>query len=369
MHSRFRQALLIVGLWTVFGLYSAVETHFRSSFAPNPWTWRSALISELTYAYGCAALTPLVLWFARRFPLERKPYWRSILTHIGGMLLFGTLAKLSWDIVGGMNNYTRGQFSFIKMVRSIDYGMDMGVLLYWVIVFMSYAAAYYKRYEDSLVNSAKLETQLVQAQLHALKMQLHPHFLFNALHTISSLVHEDPEAAEQTIARLSDLLRLSLDKSSLLEVKLAEELHFLDLYLEIERTRFEERLKVSFQIAPEAEAAIVPTLILQPLVENSVRHGIANRISGGHITVTAARQKDMLLLKVTDNGSGLPPGRVGTTKEGVGLATTRARLERLYGSAYNLVLCNLPEGGVEVRILMPFATQSREEEILVNGTR
>ncbi|HWE05666.1 MAG TPA: histidine kinase, partial [Rhizomicrobium sp.] len=194
------------------------------------------------------------------------------------------------------------------------------------------------------------------AQLQALKIQLHPHFLFNTLHSITALVHEDPEMAERTIARLSELLRLFLANSAIHEIPLSEELRILDLYLEIERARFEDRLRVMYDVPSNLRDAMVPNLILQPLVENSIRHGVGRRSEPGWIAVAVERYADTLIVRVTDNGAGFkedPP-----VHTGMGLSITRGRLESLYGSHQSLVLRNLPAGGVEARITMPFHVQT-----------
>ena len=230
-----------------------------------------------------------------------------------------------------------GSFTFTKMLRSVFYYSDMGSVLYVSIVLMHNAMDYYHRYQESMVNSARLQAELARAQVQSLRMQLHPHFLFNTLNSISALVQEDPEAAETMIARLSDLLRMALENPAAQEVPLSQELKFVNLYLEIERTRFEDRLQVEFDIDSDALDALVPYMVLQPLVENAIRHGIANRTASGLIQISAKRHGRDLFLKVADNGSGVPASRLLSLKEGVGLTATRGRLERLYGSSQ---VCN-----------------------------
>jgi LytS/YehU family sensor histidine kinase len=194
---------------------------------------------------------------------------------------------------------------------------------------------------------------------------LHPHFLFNTLHTITALVHEDPERAEHTIARLSELLRLFLATSSIQEVSLREELRILDLYLEIERTRFEDRLSVHFDVPHELRDAMVPNLVLQPLVENAIRHGVGRKSGVGWISIAAEKYGETLVLRVTDNGEGLQQVDGRRPESGKGLAITRGRLESLYGSGQSLVLRSLPTGGAEARIAMPlrkYVEDPRAEE-------
>ncbi|PYS93543.1 MAG: hypothetical protein DMF64_04900 [Acidobacteria bacterium] len=211
---------------------------------------------------------------------------------------------------------------------------------------------------------SRLEAELAQAQLRALKMQLQPHFLFNTLHSISTLLDEDVEAADEMIARLGDFLRLTLDNSGAQEVTLQKELEFLRSYLEIERVRFQDRLTVLLEIAPDTLAARVPNLILQPLVENAIQHGIMARTGAGRIEIRASRSDGLLRLQVKDNG----PGLSGDThaqaphKRGLGFALTRERLECLYATRQRLALADAPEGGLEITLEIPFVTASVERD-------
>jgi LytS/YehU family sensor histidine kinase len=194
--------------------------------------------------------------------------------------------------------------------------------------------------------------------LQALKMQLHPHFLFNTLHSISALIPRDPEAADAMLGQLSDLLRLTLDRIGTQEVPLKEELDFVQKYVEIERARFGERLQVEFDIAPETLDALVPNMLLQPLVENAIRHGIARKVDGGRVDVVARREDDELGLVVRDTGAGLAEDAPGLTK-GVGLANTRSRLEHMFGARHSIDFSEPPGGGVAVKIVIPFASDPR----------
>jgi LytS/YehU family sensor histidine kinase len=249
-------------------------------------------------------------------------------------------------------------FTWPKLFRSVEMTFDTATLLYVVVVGVEHAFVYYQRYQIGLTRASQLQTQLVQAQLQALKMQLHPHFLFNTLHSITALVHEDPEMAERTIARLSELLRLFLANSSIHEVPLSEEIRILDLYLEIERARFEDRLQVIYDVPTALRDAMVPNLVLQPLVENSIRHGVGRRSEPGWVAIAVESYADTLVLRVTDNGAGFKDDEQNPVHQGMGLGITRGRLESLYGPHQSLVLRNLPAGGVEARITMPFRRQA-----------
>jgi two-component system, LytTR family, sensor kinase len=345
---------MILGFWLLFGTFSGFLTYYQSSSYPKHYSLEKALYLELSFALISAAFGPLILLLAHRFRIERRIWVRNLAIHIAAAFLISIVEKLLWDVLAlPPDSYLHKTFTYAKLLKSASGSLDTGLIVYFLILLLDYAIDYHQRYQTGLIEAAQLQTQLVQAQLQALKMQLHPHFLFNTLHTISALVQEDPEGAERMIARLSDLLRLSLESTGLQEVPLRQELEFLHLYLEIERTRFEDRLAVRFEIEDEVMDARVPSLVLQPIVENAIRHGLLNRTSDGQISIHAARQGNNLSLMVKDNGCGLPPDAM-YRRSGLGLATTRGRLERLYGNNQSLILRNVKSGGVEARIQIPF---------------
>jgi sensor histidine kinase YesM len=222
---------------------------------------------------------------------------------------------------------------------------------------------YFLRYKDRQTEVARLETQLARAKLEALKIPLRPHFFFNTLHAVSTLIQCDAKGANTMINRLSDLLRFSLENLDRQEVPMEQEIEFLNRYLDIERIRFGDQLSVEVEIDDEVRSAFVPTLILQPIVENAVNHGMDPSGSDGRIRLIARRNNDMLCIDVCDNG----PGRaeeIAPEEGGIGLKNTRARLEQLYGSRGGLTLSSSPEGGLKVRIALPFHTR-----IEYNGAR
>jgi two-component system, LytTR family, sensor kinase len=227
-----------------------------------------------------------------------------------------------------------------------------GAFTYAAVLGVATTLAYHRRFRERELRTAQLEAQLALAQVQALKMQVHPHFLFNTLHAITVLIREDPAAATRVVTRLGDLLRLTLSRATTAQVSFRRELDILTLYLEIERTRFHDRLEISYDVEPATLGALVPDLILQPLVENAIRHGVSPNAGTGRIAVTSRREGDWLVLEIRDNGMGLPDG--GALREGIGLTTTKARLERLYGTRHELVLANLTEGGCVARIRIPF---------------
>jgi two-component sensor histidine kinase len=228
---------------------------------------------------------------------------------------------------------------------------------FWAFWGIAQALRFYQRSKDRERHEAELESRLVQARLQALRMQLNPHFLFNTLNSIASLVYEEPQAADEMIGSLSELLRLALDDSTGQEITLREELNFLDKYLLIEQARFGERLRIEKEIEPEALDATVPILILQPLVENAVKHGIETQLAPGVVRVVAKKSGDKLLLQVADNGRGAEAASDGKLKEGVGLSNTRSRLRELYGEGGSLIIRAGETGGFLAEIQIPWRTK------------
>jgi LytS/YehU family sensor histidine kinase len=229
----------------------------------------------------------------------------------------------------------------------------INLLTYWAILGIGYGRQYYRKYRDREIEAAQLEAQLTQAQLQALKMQLHPHFLFNTFNTISSLMHRNVDDADRVLARLGDLLRYSLHNVGVQEVALREELEFLQRYLEIEQTRFEDRLRVRISVDPDALDCKVPNLILQPLVENAVRYAVATQSSGASVEIAAHLVDGKLRMSVADDGPGLPADFNATVDEGIGLRTSRERLQQLYGDRHDFVLRNKSPRGLEVSVTIP----------------
>jgi LytS/YehU family sensor histidine kinase len=231
----------------------------------------------------------------------------------------------------------------------------INVMFYWGIVIVDHAIDYYRKYQERELRASQLEAQLVASELQVLKLQLHPHFLFNTLNTISALIHESPEEADEMISQLGDLLRVTLETVHVHEVPLTQELDFLKHYLAIEQTRFQDRLRITMSIEPETLDAMVPNLILQPLVENSIRHGIALRPEARSIEIKSWQDNGTLRLRVADDGPGLSSDKL-LLKEGVGLTTTRQRLSSLYGTKHDFSLQNSPRGGLVVELTIPFKT-------------
>jgi LytS/YehU family sensor histidine kinase len=237
--------------------------------------------------------------------------------------------------------------------------MDWEMMTYWAIIGLAFAVTYYREAQDRTVAAAKLETKLVETQLQTLQSQLHPHFLFNTLHAISALMHSNVDQADRMLSRLAALLRMTLDNVGQQEVTLKEELDFLERYLEIEQTRFRDRLTVKFDVAPEALDALVPWMVLQPLVENSIKHGISPKPGPGTIEVTARGENGRLVIEVRDDGLGLSQDALTALQSGIGLSTTRARLHHLFGRDYQFEFHRRTSvKGVMVKVVIPWRTEA-----------
>jgi sensor histidine kinase YesM len=344
---RWARWVLVFGVWTLLGALSAVRILVSYAYSGNTVSWRRALVIALADWYVWALLAPAIAWLARRFAIERRSWVRSLIIHLPASLFFSILKMvIEFRLLGWLDPASARRYPVLQFPSTL--------FTYYAILGAIYAFDYYRKYRAHELKASHLEAQLARAQLQALKMQLHPHFLFNTLHAISSLMRRDVEAAERMITRLSDLLRLTLENAGAQETPLRQELEFLERYLEIEQTRFRDRLQVKMEIEPETLDARVPNLILQPLVENAVRHGIAPRAAPGLIEISARRNENRLKLQVSDNGAGMPADKREQVKEGVGLANTRARLEQLYGADYRFELNNQDEGGLVVSLTIPF---------------
>jgi sensor histidine kinase YesM len=350
---------LFVGFWTIIGLSFASQFYLSSAlFGFYTVTWGQAIGITLGDWYVWAVLSLGIIWFARWFPLQRRNWPRLVVIHTAASLVACLLYVLIRAGVGQLQNPLVGMTTtFASTVeRLLLKNTFLNLLIYWIIVGVSLAFDYYRKFRDRELRAAALERRLAEARLMALQMQLNPHFLFNTLHTISALMHIDVEKADRMVARLSELLRLALENTETHVVPLRDELDFLRRYLEIEQTRFGDRLEVLIDVPPDTLDAHVPNLVLQPLVENAIRHGIEPHRRPGRIELRARREGSHLRLEVRDNGAGLPDGS--PQRLGVGLANTRARLEHLYGSAQSLAFDTHPEGGLRVRVTLPLRLPS-----------
>jgi two-component system, LytTR family, sensor kinase len=316
----------------------------------------STVVLELIYSYLWLALTPLVVWWGRVFRIEGEKKLFTLTIHLVTSVLFLFVHSglfLLVSIPFGWHaeiTSTSTRYTFVILAFA-----PVNVVFYWGIVIVDHAIDYYRRYQERELRASQLETQLATAELQVLKMQLHPHFLFNTLNTISALIHESPAEADEMITQLGDLLRMTLETAGVQEVSLAQELDFLKHYLTIEQTRFQDRLMVTMSIEPETLDAMVPSLIMQPLVENAIRHGIVLRPEARLLEIKSWLTHGRLCLRVADDGPGLSNDKL-PLKEGVGLTNTRRRLQSLYGAEHDFSLQNSPLGGLVVELKIPFKT-------------
>ena len=355
-------ALIALAGWTLVALFFANRLYFSSQLTRQPISWPQALSWSFLDWYLWAGFSPLVFRASKRFPLGRGAPLRNVFVHLLFSLGFTVLHSAIYGaIVWNVQWVPAQEASLAGLVQGLFFGkFHFGVVTYWVLVVLRHTFEFYTRYREEELRVSRMETQLAQAQLHALRMQLQPHFLFNTLNAISTLMHRDVDAAERMLARLSDFLRLTLESGTVHEVSLRQELDFLRRYLDIEQTRFPDRLDVRVDVESSLLEARVPNLILQPLVENAIRHGVARSAAAGRIEICAHRQNGTLRLEVSDDGPGLPPGTNRPAREGVGLTNTRARLAQLYGPASRLELANRSEGGLHVTLTIPFRTTAEE---------
>jgi len=358
---------VIFGGWTLFGLFFSCQVYINFAYLGRPEPIGRVLPAWLICSYLWALLTPVVIHLAQRFPIEREVLVRRLAVH----LLFGSLfSSLQLGVYTFTFQILLGDPSkpvvlFQAFQRMLVAEFHFNLLLYFTVVGLYQSFDYYRRFREREkraaqleLEAAQLETQLTRAQLDALKMQLHPHFLFNTLNSISVLMQEDVVAANQMLLRLSELLRVALKNTESNEVTLRQELDFLRSYLEIEQTRFQDRLKINIEAPPETLDARVPNLILQPLVENAIRHAVAPRASETLVEIRSERQNGHLRLLVSDNGEGIVEKPA--ESNGIGLANTRARLEKLYGTQHEFKLLSAVGGGLEVSITIPFHTKDEE---------
>jgi LytS/YehU family sensor histidine kinase len=334
-----RRALIIAAGWTLCGLLLAAQAHVSSAMRGAPIGWLRPLAIWLAWAWIWALLTPAILRLTARYPFGRARALRSVLVHVAGsviaVLLNLALFALVAPLVGATSAAGSWSATFLRLLGS-TFLLDLPA--YWLLVIVA-----------ETTRLSRLETQFAEARLLALKAQLQPHFLFNALNTVSVLMREDADAADDVLVRLSGLLRKTLDSSAKHEVPLREELELVEAYLEIERVRFSNRFAYRIDVAGEALDVPVPPLILQPLVENAVRHGIARRIAAGRIEIAAARRNGRLQLTVRDDG----PGLAADARDGIGLSNTRARLQQQYGTRHTFSLASHRDGGTIVSLEIP----------------
>jgi signal transduction histidine kinase len=338
------------------GLSTALAAQYVRSTGEEPPLAKLAILNS-TFWYGWVVLSVPLIVLSRRLRLDRSPRF-AVPVHVGAVLLAavvhvglqtGAQVMVRWRSLADAKAAALPGFDWPRewlasfpreLVRLIDWELMAGA----AIVGIAHAFFYYRESQDRAIREAHLETSLVDARLQALRRQLHPHFLFNTLHAVSTLMHRDVNAANRMLVKLSDLLRLTLDSASRPEIPLGEEVAFLEKYLDIEQVRLGDRLDVRFDIDPETLDCLVPTLIMQPLAENAVKHGIVPHGRPGRVTVSSRRKRDMLVITVDDTGPGPSEKQIAVLSSGIGVANTRARLEHQFGHAFRFELRRHPEG-------------------------
>lgn len=344
------------GAATVISLLRFSYQYLDDLAAQRTGTLLPRLIEETTGCFTSTLLFVGVVLFVLRFRLQRDNWWRRLPAYLFGMVLFSAAhTTLMWSTrnlifpLAGLGNYDYGILFYRYLME-----FSNQVIFYWITVAVTHLIALYRESREREIRTAQLEAELAQAQLQALQSQIQPHFLFNALNTISAVIYEDAQAADMMIVRLSNFLRSLLSASPSQEVTLREELHFLNLYLDIMRPRFEERLQVTFAVEQGIHEALLPKLLLQPLVENAIKHA-ADPLSGAvSIAVEATRKNGSLLLRVIDNGPGLESAEQTLLNKGVGLSNTAERLKHLYGDRQQLLINNGDNGGLLIEVSLPF---------------
>jgi two-component system LytT family sensor kinase len=343
-------------VWAVPAIIAMLQSLAPALSSPRPLESRDWIFAALQLPRFMlwAPLTPLIFAAARRFPFQRPGLARAIAIH-------ACLALACIAFIEGLSQWVQQEAMAVSLSRRVIQGrvilntlprLSIGLMCYAAVVAVASALEYQRRLRDEAVRVAQLQRDLSEAQVQAIKMQVQPHFLFNTLHAVNVLIEQEPGAATRMVTRLGDLLRHTLSRPGVAEVPLRTELEVLQLYLEIERTRFRDRLSVRVDAAPETLDALVPDLILQPLAENAIRHGIESNTGAGSVEVAVSRIGASLVIEVRDSGRG--PG--GDVTDRIGLTTVRGRLARLYGDAHDFALTAAPAGGGVARIRIPFRT-------------
>ncbi|MBV9772904.1 MAG: histidine kinase [Gemmatimonadetes bacterium] len=342
----------VVAVWTLVGLVFAVAGHITSASLGRPISLPDMLVSSVINYGIWAALTPLIVAGARRFPLEAPHRLRNLGVLVLTMLVVSPLQLLAVVLI--RRTLESQPFPDLGELfrRQVGNAIVINYLFFTGVAAVYHSLRYNRAYQARERAALELEARLARAQLEVLRIQLHPHFLFNTLHAISGLMLHDVRAARRMMAQLSDLLRLSLEGGEEHLVPLRQELEFLGLYLDIQQVRFGDRLRVELAVAPDTLDFELPRLILQPLVENAIRHGIAPRAAPGRVEVRAERHGGVFRVEVSDDGVGLRPS-AGAVREGIGLGNTRARLRQLYGGEHAFELGQRPGGGVRVWFEIP----------------
>lgn len=359
---RWSRLALIFGVWTSIGLLYAGPILVEIDAEGQGLSAKRILLYQLLYWNLWTFLTPLVLWLGQRYPVERSLWKRNlplhVLSFIGIMCVHSLGAAHLFRTLQPFGAAERVVPFLTQWKGRLLGNSSFAIIIYGGILGAGYAVDYYRKYREREMQASQLRAQLIEAQLQSLRMQLQPHFLFNTLNGIAGLVrNQENKAAVDMISGLSQLLRHALANSDRQEVTLREELEFLELYLDIEQMRFSDRLTVEMKIDPDTLDALVPNLILQPLAENAIRHGIARRVSPGTVCISARIHNGVLEIAIEDDGPGLA-AKANPEGSGIGLSNTRDRLDRLYGEEYKFAVGDREPRGVSVTLIIPLRFDS-----------
>ena len=336
------------GVWTLMAVLSACQSAIFLMDLGRPVEWDRLLLSRMADWYTCAIFTPAIFWVVRRHPIDRDRWPVSIPVQIGATAVF---VALKYAIYFPLSiRLGVGRFESLQAMMTANFITEF--IAFAAVVGIVHAIEFYRQARDREAQAARLAAQLSEARIQALAAQLQPHFLFNTIQGVSTLMYRDVRAADAMLSRLSDLLRRTFQQGNRHEVTLAEELETLGHYVEIVRMRFHDRLSIEVSAPDELRDALVPAFILQPIVENALEHGIARRAGAGQVSIAAIRDGARLRLTVTDDGAGMRSSD-GFPAEGVGLGNTRERLRELYGDAQSLQLEALDPNGLRVTATLP----------------
>ncbi len=350
--------IVYIALWSIPGIAALSFYYLNQTVTAQPMSWPFALVSTFPNWYFWAMMAPVVIWVGKRARIERENWIQTVfLVHIPTMvalLLVHSLANLFLFYATGMPGHeamTTGLYKVHFWTR-----VHSNILTYWMVLGLFYAYDYYQKFLNREQAAAILEIRLAEANLRALKMQLHPHFLFNTLNSVAALVRKnDNKTAVKMLVKLGDFLRLALENKGIQEIPVSQEIDFLQRYLSIEKIRFGDRLSVVFEVEEYVASGYVPNMILQPLVENAIHHGIGPNAEKGQIDIRVKKDGKNLIMEVQDNGKGLTTTGE-NRREGVGLSNTRGRLESIYGDKASFSIENAVEGGLVATIVLPYDT-------------
>jgi two-component system, LytTR family, sensor kinase len=365
---RITVGLWLLAVWTAIAALFAIQWHAYDSMYGHPWPWSQYIRWNLEQWYTWAALSPLVLWLAANRPIVPRRIWQTLPLHLVASGVIALVAVCMYAVLSHFFNTEKQTVShYVELYLSKD--VAMFVATYWGLTAFAQTLTYYRENSKRRLREMQLEKELAQAHLQVLQMQLHPHFLFNTLHAIGALIHEDPAMAEQMLLDLSSLLRAFLEGHASQEISLARELHLVELYLGIQQIRFRDRLTVRRHIASETRGLSVPSLLLQPIVENAIVHGIAKNPGHDTIEIASSLQNRSLILEIINHNSLLSDGvRPDGSGFRVGLSNTRQRLARMYNGAAMLSIAGREPSGVVCRITIPAVQIApavpSEEEVL-----